>query len=394
MTPQYFENGDGARPGRIKQMGHLLDLLRDNGIHDQRGLRAWIAGRKVIKHGEAEFKVVTAQDLGLDDENRWHHKDFRIREVIVDCEEVLIQNSSHIIIMDCAFLGSLIIGNKTGRPIELSLDTVVIGERLIVSGNEFPVSPAGLTDVRSSMLRLDSFQSDDLHVGGCAFASTQLMRLTCDSLSVIYNQLGTLEVTDSKFKSVRFPPGQVDLPSLRHFPKRWTWLRRGRAAFRPFSISPRRSYDEAADEISRGEAVRSLGETLDFLQEHSEDRYSRKQAAELKYQRAFAESPGNFSAAAIFLTGALVKPMRIVSLALATIGLFSIAYYFGHLKCGDKNAETFLEALYFSGLTFTTIGYGDITPMGFARILAVLEGLLGIMLSSALVVSLVRRHIE
>ena len=394
MTPQYFENGDGSRPGRIRQMGHLLDLLRDNGIHDQQGLRAWIDGRSVIKHGEAEFQVVTPQDLGLDDENRWHHRDFKIREVIVDCEEVFLQNSSNIIIRDCAFLGSLIIGNKTDRPIKLSLDTVVIGERLIVSGNEFPVSPASLTDVRSPLLRLDNFQSDDLRVDGCAFASTQLMRLTCGALSVAYNQLGTLEVADSKFKSVGFPPGQVDLPSLRYPTKSWTWLRRSPAAFKPFSIPPKRSFDEATDEISRGEAVRRLGETLDFLQEHSEDRYSRRQAAELKYQRALAESSGNVSSALIFLTGALVKPMRIVGLAAATIFLFSIAYFYGDLRFEQKQVQTFCEALYFSGLTFTTIGYGDITPMGFARFLAVLEGLLGIVLSSALVVSLVRRHIE
>lgn len=394
MKLQYFENGDGTRPGRVKQMGHLLELLRDNGIHDQQSLRDWIAGRSVIKHGEAEFQVVTAKDLGLDDENRWHHPDFKIREVIVDCDEVLLQNSSNIIILDCAFLSSLIIGNKIERPIKLSLDTVVVGERLIVSGNEFPVSPASLTDVRSPLLRLDNFQSDDLQVNGCAFASTQLMRLTCDALSVAYNQLGTLEVTDGKFKSVRFPPGQVDMRSLQQHPKSWTWLRRSPAAFKPFSIPPRQLFDEAADEISRGEAARRVGETLDFLQEHSEDRYSRKQAAELKYQRALAESPGNFRTALIFLTGALVKPMRIVGLAAATIFIFSIAYLYGDLRFEQKHVETFREALYFSGLTFTTIGYGDITPMGFARFLAVLEGLLGIVLSSALLVSLTRRHIE
>lgn len=394
MEPQYFENGDNARPYRNKQMGHLLDLLRDNGIQDQQSLRNWIAGRSVIKHGEAEFQVVTAKDLRLDGENRCHSPDFKIREVIVDCEEVRLQNSTNIIIKDCAFLGSLIIGNKTNRSIQLSLDTVVVGERLLVSGNEFPVSPASLTDVRTPLLRLDNFKCEDLHLDGCAFASTQLLRLTCNVLSVTHNQLGTLEVTDGKFKSVRFPPGQVDLSYLQRLSKSWTWLRRSPAAFKPFSIPPRRSFDEVADEISHSEAVRRLVETLDFLQEHSEDLYSRRHAAELKYQRARVESPGRLSTGLIVLTGALVKPMRVVGLAAATIVLFAFAYLYAELNYGGKDVETFWEALYFSGLTFTTIGYGDITPMGFARFLAVLEGLLGIVLSSALVVSLVRRHIE
>lgn len=394
MSPQYFENGDGTRPYRHKQMGHLLDLLRDNGIQDQQSLRDWIGGRSVIKHGDAEFQVVTAKNLGLDNENRWYQPEFKIREVIVDCDEVVLQNSSNIIIRDCAFLGALIIGNKTGHPISLSLDTVVVGDRLIVYGNEFMMSNASLTDVRSPVIRLDNFQCDDLHLSGCAFASTQLMRLTCDALSVTYNQLGTLEVTDGKFKSVRFPPGQVDLPSLIHLPKSWAWLRRSSAAFRPFSVPPRRSFGETTDEISLGEARRRLAETLDFLQEHSEDCFSRRHAAELKYLRARAESTGHLSTGLIALTGALVKPMRVVGLAAATIVLFAFAYLYSGLKYNGNEVETFWEALYFSGLTFTTIGYGDITPMGFARFLAVLEGLLGIVLSSALVVSLVRRHIE
>lgn len=394
MAPQYFENGDGTRPDRHKQMGHLLDLLRDYGIQDQQSLRDWIGGRSVIKHGDAEFQVVTAKDLGLDNENRLYLPEFKIREVIVDCDELRLQNSSNIIIRDCAFLGALIIGNKTGRPLSLSLDTVVVGDRLIVYGNEFMVSPASLTDVRSPLLQLDNFHCNDLHLSGCAFASTQLTRLTCDVLSVAYNQLGTLEVTDGKFKSVWFPPGQVDLPSLLHLPKSLTWLRRSSAAFSPFNVPPRRSFGEAADEISRGEAVRRRAETLDFLQEHSEDRFSRRHAAELKYLRARAESPGHLSTALIALTGALVKPLRVVGLAAATIVLFAFAYLYGELKYNGNDVKTFWEALYFSGLTFTTIGYGDITPVGFARFLAVLEGLLGIVLSSALVVSLVRRHIE
>ena len=394
MTPQYFENGDDTRPSRHKQMGHLLDLLRNNGIQDQQSLRDWIDGRSVIKHNEAEFQVVTAKDLKLDDENRWHKSEFKIREVIVDCDEVVLQNSSNIIIRDCAFMGSLIIGNKTGRPLSLSLDTVVVGDMLTVYGNEFMVSPASLTDVRSSLLRLENFQCDELNLSGCAFASTHLMRLTCNGLSVGYNQLGTLEVTDGKFKSVHFPPGQVDLPSFFKLPKSWAWLRQGSAAFRPFSVPPRKSFDEVAEEINRAEDVRRLSETLDFLQEHSEDRFSRRHAAELKYLRALVESPNQLSTGLIFLTGALVKPMRIVGLAAATIILFSFAFLYGELKHDGKDIETFLDALYFSGLTFTTIGYGDITPIGFARFLAVLEGLFGIVLSSALVVSLVRRHIE
>jgi hypothetical protein len=53
-----------------------------------------------------------------------------------------------------------------------------------------------------------------------------------------------------------------------------------------------------------------------------------------------------------------------------------------------------LEALYFSGITFTTIGYGDLAPVGWTRGLAVSEGLVGVLTVSAFLVSLVRRYCD
>ena len=54
----------------------------------------------------------------------------------------------------------------------------------------------------------------------------------------------------------------------------------------------------------------------------------------------------------------------------------------------------FLESLYFSGITFTTIGYGDIAPIGVTRFIAVIEGFLGVLLISSFLVSLVRRFAD
>jgi hypothetical protein len=51
-------------------------------------------------------------------------------------------------------------------------------------------------------------------------------------------------------------------------------------------------------------------------------------------------------------------------------------------ECGQLSALTpqFLDAVYFSAVTFTTVGYGDMIPVGAVRFLAGTESLIGLML--------------
>ena len=52
------------------------------------------------------------------------------------------------------------------------------------------------------------------------------------------------------------------------------------------------------------------------------------------------------------------------------------AYVPGALSVGD-GGETLSTYIYFSLVTMTTLGYGDLQPLGWARVFAALEALLG-----------------
>lgn len=60
------------------------------------------------------------------------------------------------------------------------------------------------------------------------------------------------------------------------------------------------------------------------------------------------------------------------------------------LDNGEPLKGSFLMKLhttiYFSGITIFSVGYGDIAPLGFARIIAVLEALIGYAIPAAFVV--------
>ena len=86
-----------------------------------------------------------------------------------------------------------------------------------------------------------------------------------------------------------------------------------------------------------------------------------------------------------------MRPMRIgIAFAVAPL-FFAIPYTFGG-PLFETEAETFTENLYFSYISYTTIGYGDIGPLGpLARLLAASEAYLSTILAALLVYALVKR---
>jgi Ion channel len=65
----------------------------------------------------------------------------------------------------------------------------------------------------------------------------------------------------------------------------------------------------------------------------------------------------------------------LLGLLRATLYLAIDAFYPGSIQAGSRPAVRQTELLYFSLITLSTIGYGDIVPLsGEARILAALEG--------------------
>lgn len=70
---------------------------------------------------------------------------------------------------------------------------------------------------------------------------------------------------------------------------------------------------------------------------------------------------------------------------------FSLIYYGlflnGHVVVLDtvnnRTIDHFSDYLYFSGVTLLSVGYGDLVPVGVARIFSLLEASLGLLLPSA-----------
>lgn len=375
-----------------KKVGHIKDLLNSHQAFNEKILRRLIDGKAEIRHGDVTFKVLRPADLDLDSEHRSYSNNFDFQRTIFDCENISLRNSSRVNLIDCLVLGNLSIGDKYGEKTEVYLDTVAITRQLRITGRGEQMTSVSLVSVQARELVLYNFTTPEIGVMSSRFASTVVHCLMADSLMMTDSELGALSIAECDFQKVQFPAGQVCLGDL-NASRLIAWLRKLR--FKPLNFPVGPSAYRALESASRAEAKRREVETLKFLLERTDISYSKGDAAQLKYLRSLAESSSWISRFFVVATGGFIKPFRIVFWATVVIFGFALIYWREPASFRDAYSIcSYWDALYFSGLTFTTIGYGDILPVYWMRGLAVLEGLLGIALSGAFLVSLTRRYIE
>jgi hypothetical protein len=87
------------------------------------------------------------------------------------------------------------------------------------------------------------------------------------------------------------------------------------------------------------------------------------------------------------------RPSRVICTSILVVLVFGLVYWSigGAEIASSGHTATLADSIYFSGITFATVGYGDLVPAPHARWLAMTEGFLGAFLMGFFVVVLARR---
>lgn len=89
------------------------------------------------------------------------------------------------------------------------------------------------------------------------------------------------------------------------------------------------------------------------------------------------------------------RPDRTFYSALLLIFLSAFFYMQGDLIKGALVFKpNFPQALYFSTITFTTVGYGDISPVGLTKLAAMFEAFCGIFIMPVFIIALSRKYLR
>ena len=89
------------------------------------------------------------------------------------------------------------------------------------------------------------------------------------------------------------------------------------------------------------------------------------------------------------------KPLRTFFASLGIVTLAGLLYTGGELlSSGMVIKPSFFEAFYFSVITFTTVGFGDIIPVGISKCIVILESLCGVFFMPLFVIGLSRKYLR
>ncbi len=374
---------DQFSPEEEHEEHNLWSFSRDFGrAHEKRyfELHAARFGMEVISRQDQTFPYI------FHDDGVCMRDDLVLDRKLVLLDNCVISSSQVIECRNCVFAGNVQILLEDTECSPSIHNSIFLGELSIsISGSSSEVRMQPTLELHSSFassLIIYSSNLSLLKIYGNVFRAAKFYDSKISALRVSANKFAGLSLANFSSDSTYFGPDQIPLNPIIEERTNCATL-----PFSPEELAHLQSSSRArtSEEVSRAD-------TLDFLLGEADFRSNQAAKAHLKYLQLIDRSSKGPVRVAVWMCGGLLKPYRVLVCSALCIFIYAFLYWISIEELSA--ASSYLDCLYFSAISFTTIGFGDIVPSGIARFLSVSEGFAGIIFSSALVASIIRKYAE
>ncbi len=350
----------------------LKQYTRENNIHELDILLDKSLNEKFLSEAINEFNFDN-------EENRFFGDSVEIKHKVFRQQFIKFRNSKKIAISNSIVVGDLIFLSDDG-PIAVFLDNCIISKELMFFGcdvNNIEINDCNISSIRYCNSKIINCRISNCRVGNISIADSMLKQL-----DFFCNTINNIEKYHSKINQFQSTGDTIDLQRIIK-------------GENPRNIGLLDFVDTSVEVMldSIEDRVETRIETLHFLKDAN--LLSKKGDLErlTDIELTCLSETTRLSKWLIKRLSGFTKPSVFFIAGIFIILSFSFGYYTcGTIRIDERDCISFWEALYFSGATFTTISYGDMQPLGLTRIFTVVEGLLGIIICSGFLVSLVRKY--
>lgn len=395
---------------------YLMGELRQRNIKNRRRFISFLLNKENTE--SLELRVLDQKSLKIDEEGRLYCKKWEQKNCVIEINEKQCKTNGFVQKLrdffcfnkDNQFLKPFS-GIRFTQTRSISLKNVIIWGDIAISDNGFDQDEmiAGpeiyirlehcvilgklsinlgrcKANLYGQATAIDEVVLSNTEFGGVSFNNVSLGRLLMDEcfmakLSLFESVVDSLQMRKSNFDQINFYGSQFNIKHSFCYPSHYKWK-----VFPP-------AYNKENQSFKKELYNQTAFDTALVLTENAAN-FTVKDSCELEYQRGKI-GKSTISCCFYWLLGGMIKPLVIVAWYIGFIIFFGVVYCLFLDQPFAKDIDnSFANSFYFSAITMTTIGYGDIEPVEYARIWAAIEGILGVFLGGAFLVALTRRYFD
>jgi len=327
-----------------------------------------------------KFLTEDISELDFDnEEKRFFGESVKISYKVFRQQFIKFRNSNEISISNSIITGDLICLSDSG-PLKIFLDNCIILNELRFFGCD--VNDTQISDCNISSIHFYNSTVKTCYISNCKIGKLSIVASMLQQLHSFCNFIGDIEKYQSKINEFQSNGDVIDLKGI---------LKNDSSYINDLHVFLDTSFDTMAESLQ--DPVETRIETIKFLKESNLLSQKRDLLHLADLELSYLSEKTRLSRFIVKCFLGFTKPSLFFIFGVVIIFSFSIGYFlFGSISDGNQTFNSFWQAVYFSGVTFTTIGYGDIQPAGLTRVFAVIEGLLGVLTCSGFLVSLVNKY--